>query len=176
MLIDVIDNVAVRLLARGITAPVLFGGEHIKAHGAGGVRIVVDPTEDTFGDGPTFDFNGEHSARQKGRISRAAGADVWLWGVPTDPKASTAKRESIASAEALLHAFLHALREVVRGQYRLLRGRWLTPAEAGAVVYGAAYVVAISVDVPVVDPALLPLPTPTTFDPTFHLGASTEAG
>jgi hypothetical protein len=165
MLSDVFTQVQANLTAAGITSPFLVGRRHLAEKGTGGNRIVVIPNEDTFGAGRTQDFNSKTGpGMQAARITRVCGAEVHVWGVPTSPTSLTRDVESMAAAEALLHAFVLQLRAVVRGQWSVASGRWNN--ETKDVSYGQEYVLQITVDVPVVDAFLPPLPVGTAIATT----------
>jgi len=161
MLSDVLTAVATNLTAAGVTSPFLVGRRHLPQAGKGGNRIVVIPNEDTFGAGKTQDFNSKTGpGMQAARVTRMAGAEVHVWGTPTSPTSPTADLESMAAAEALLHAFVLQLRAVVRGQWSANSGHWNNDTKD--VTYGQEYVLQITVDIPVVDTFMPPLPMGTT--------------
>lgn len=173
MLRHVIDSVRERLVAAGVTAPLLIGKQHLHQHGDGAARFVIIPANDTFGAGTTQDFNGLGGrAAQRPLVTRAAGAEVHIWGVPSDPKADTAPLDAIEATENLLHAFVRELRNVTRGQRSSISGSWNN--EIKDLAYGAEYVLQVSVDVPVTEIAKPALPAGTTVTTTVHMGDKSE--
>ena len=158
MLSDVLGNVKDRLTAAGITTPFLVGRRWLAdKNTAGSNRIVVVPTSDSFGAGKTQDFNSKTGPGMRAaRLTRTAGAEVHVWGVPTLATSPTADLESMAAAEQLLHAFVLQLRAVVRGQWTAAGGDWNNEIREN--VFGQEYVLRIEVDVPVVDAFQPPLP------------------
>lgn len=172
MLSDVLANVEDRLIAAGVTSPFLEGIEHLAAKTATD-RIVVIPNEDSFGAGKTQDFNSRTGpGAQPARITRMAGAEVHVFGVPTSATSPTAKREAMRAAEVLLHAFIIQLRAVTRGQWAAVSGHWNN--ETRDVTFGKEYVLQITVDIPVVDVLSPPLPvgTKVSTSATIAPGAS----
>jgi hypothetical protein len=173
MLADVITAVRARLAAAGVSTPLLLGKTHLKRHGEGGDRLVIIPNDDQFGAGATQDFNGPGGGpRNKPLITRMAGAEVHVWGVPPNPKAPNADLDAQAAAETLLHAFIRELRNECRGQWKAVSGRWNN--EIADLVYGAEYILQVTVDVPVVAVAKRPLPQGTTITTTTLLGNTSE--
>ena len=171
MLADVLLATKARLTAAGVTTPFLIGKQFVKQHGEGGNRLVVVPNEDSFGAGTTQDFNG--LGRQKPLLTRTAGAEVHVWGVAPDRKADTASADAMRAAEVLLHLFIRELRAVVRGQWKAASGRWNNDVADN--VFGAEYVLQITVDIPVVAAQLQALPA-GAIDTTFTIGNTSEAG
>jgi hypothetical protein len=165
MLADVLTAVQAKLTAAGITSPFQVGRRFLAQKGVGGNRIVVIPNDDTFGAGKTQDFNSKTGPGvQPARITRMAGAEVHVWGVPSSATSPTADLESMAAAEVLLHAFVLQLRAVVRGQWSAVSGHWNN--EIRDVGYGQEYILQITADIPVVDVFFSPLPVGTTVTTT----------
>lgn len=173
MLSDVITAVRARLVAAGVATPLLLGKTHLKRHGEGGDRLVIIPSADSFGAGATQDFNGPgQNPKNKPIITRSAGAEVHVWGAPPDLSSETADLEAVAAAETLLHAFIRELRNECRGQWKAVSGTWNN--EVRDLVYGAEYILQITVDVPVAAVAKTPLPEGTTITTTARLGDTSE--
>ena len=159
MLSDVLTATAAKLTAAGVTSPFLVGRRHL-AEKTGTNRIVVIPNDDTFGAGKTQDFNSRTGpGAQPALITRMAGAEVHVFGVPSSATSPTADLESMAAAEQLLHAFVLQLRSIVRGQWSASAGHWNN--ETKDVTFGQEYVLQITVDIPVVDVFAPPLPVGT---------------
>lgn len=174
MLSDVITAVRARLVAAGVSTPLLLGRTHLKRHGDGGDRLVIIPSDDSYGAGATQDFNGPGPGpRNKPLITRMAGAEVHVWGTAADFKAANADLDAVAAAELLLHAFVRELRNECRGQWKAVSGRWNN--DIADLVYGAEYILQITVDVPVTAVAKTPLPSGTTITTSALLGNTSEA-
>ena len=169
MLADVLTATQAKLIAAGVTSPFLVGRRHLAdKNTSGGNRIVVIPNEDSFGAGKTQDFNSKVGpGSQPARMTRMAGAEVHVWGVPSSATSPTADLESMAAAETLLHAFVLQLRSVVRGQWTAVSGHWNNDIKD--VVYGQEYILQITVDIPVVDVFSPPLPVGAALSTTASI-------
>lgn len=151
MMTDILTATQGKLTAAGVTTPFLIGRRFLAdKNTAGKNRIVAIPNDDTFGAGRTQDFNGGTSpGRKSPRVTRIAGAEIHLWGVPITADSPTRDAEAMAAAEVLLHAFVLQFRAVVRGQGGPVSGHWNNDIKD--VTFGQEYILQVTVDIPVTD-------------------------
>ncbi len=125
------------------SVPHFFGAEHLAEH-ANPPRVVWVPSFDTFGPAKRTGRN------PKNVLTRAAGADLWLWNIAGD---GNDRLENHRATEQLLNDVLALLYQEFSGSLEVLRVEWGRWQEGAWLNFGGSCVLSIQLDVPIVAPA-----------------------
>jgi hypothetical protein len=122
--------------------PHYFGAEHLAEH-VNPPRVVWVPSRDTV----------EHAKRTarnpKNVLTRAAGADLWIWAISGD---GSDRLENHRATEQLLNDVLALLYQEFSGSLAVNSVEWGRWQEGAWLNFGGSCVLPIQIDVPIVAP------------------------
>lgn len=177
-------DVIARLAAAGypplVDGAILLGMQHVDEQSAP-PRIVMVPAGSSYGprdtySNPTPARAVERAAQiaQRSRLSDLQRWDVHFWGVTaTGPDV----RADFDSTQFLVHKFISALQDNVRGGFKLLGGEWTDqrPGESHLQLLGQRYVLSLEIWTPVLDTLWATVHVSTFQGTAEFLGNSTPA-
>lgn len=153
---NVVDLIAADFVAESVPCTVLYGPDHMAEHHAIAPRIVIVPTDDTYGAAQYVQQNafpsGNMADGQNPRpiLTRIEGARATIWARgATQSDATLQQRADYDALHALINQFILSLHRANPGNYNVSSGNTTETTRVDR--FGYVYVLNFSVNVPIID-------------------------